>query len=292
MTRRYTSEIVNEIGPEKDIPGARPRHDARGDGLDLRHLLDEPGPFGARASSPASRSRSAARSAGSRRPHGALLLPPGGAAERGLSLQGLAVAIQGFGNVGAQLARLVAAEGASVVAVSDSSGGRLNERGIDVDAALAHKSAGGSISELADGDAVTNEELLGLPSTCSRPVRSSTCSTRETRWVSARRSSSRVQTDPQPRRPTRSSRATGCSSLPDVLANGGGVVVATSSGSRACRSTSGRAEEVNARLSEIVARAFERRGPSRGASISMRSAAYGLAVTRVAEASLIRGLYP
>ena len=48
MTRRYTSEIVNDIGPEKDIPAPGRRHDARGDGVDLRHLLDEPGPLGAR----------------------------------------------------------------------------------------------------------------------------------------------------------------------------------------------------------------------------------------------------
>ena len=43
MTRRYTSEIVNEIGPEKDIPGPGRRHEPGGDGVDLRHLLDEPG---------------------------------------------------------------------------------------------------------------------------------------------------------------------------------------------------------------------------------------------------------
>ena len=81
----------------------------------------------------------------------------------GRSIDGLKIAIQGFGNVGTLFARFAAEAGATVVAVSDSSGGRHAEGGLDVDSLLEHKAAGGTLPEFGGGEAVTNDELLALP---------------------------------------------------------------------------------------------------------------------------------
>ncbi len=75
-------------------------------------------------------------------------------------MDGLRIAVQGFGNVGSFFAKFVSEPGATVVAISDSTGGRYNANGIDIAAAFAHKRDGGSLSELKGGDRITNEELL------------------------------------------------------------------------------------------------------------------------------------
>jgi len=79
------------------------------------------------------------------------------------------VAIQGFGNVGANLARLLDLEDAKIVAVSDSLGGVYNANGLDVPAALAHKQEHGTLAGLTDSEAVTNEGLVGPPFTIFAP---------------------------------------------------------------------------------------------------------------------------
>src|SRR4029079_10221855 len=80
----------------------------------------------------------------------------------GRPVEGLSVAVQGFGNVGAGVARFAAELGAKVVAVSDSSGGVFSQRGVDVAAAIAHKRAGRPLAEWDGGDRITNEELVVL----------------------------------------------------------------------------------------------------------------------------------
>ena len=163
MTRRFTSEIINEIGPEKDIPAPDVGTNARDDGVDLRHVLDEQGPLGARCRHrQAADDRRLARPRGGDRARRRLLPPVGAAGSEGRSLDGLRVAVQGFGNVGSFFAKLVGELGATVVAVSDSTGGVHNADGIDVAAAFAHKRAGGSLSELKGGEPITNDELIAL----------------------------------------------------------------------------------------------------------------------------------
>ena len=81
---------------------------------------------------------------------------------RSCSLKGLRVAVQGFGNVGNYLAKFLAEEGATVIAISDSRVGLHNTNGIDVVAAIAHKQETGSLAGLAGAEEITNEELLLL----------------------------------------------------------------------------------------------------------------------------------
>ena len=116
LTRRYTTEIINQIGPEVDIPAPDVGTSAAGDGLDLRHVLDEQGLLGARRRDrQAAPRRRLARAREGDRPRRRLLRARGAAARKGRDIQGARVVVQGFGNVGRNLAVLLAEEGATIV---------------------------------------------------------------------------------------------------------------------------------------------------------------------------------
>jgi glutamate dehydrogenase (NAD(P)+) len=201
--------------------------------------------------------------------------------------------VQGFGNVGSVFARLAAELGATVVAVSDSSGGVYNERGLDVEAALAHKRARRPLRELGGGDVVTNEELVLLPCDVLAPCALEQVITE--RNADAVKARIVVEGANAPTTPAADEilRAKGVTVIPDVLSNAGGVVVSYFEWVQGLQELFWKEDEVNLRLSEIVAGAFaETWALHEQREVSLRTAAYGLAVRRVAEASVIRGLYP
>ena len=142
-------------------PGAGRRHERGDDGVDVRHVLDEQGPLGARRRhGQAADDRRLARPRrgdGARRARSASR--PRSRSRDG-RMDGLRIAVQGFGNVGSFFAKFVSELGATVVAISDSSGGLYNANGIDIAAAFAHKRDGGALAELKGGDRITNDDLI------------------------------------------------------------------------------------------------------------------------------------
>src|SRR5438128_11836488 len=162
MTRRYTSEIINEIGPEKDIPAP----DVGTDGSVMAWIFDTysmnkgHSVLGVVTGKPLTIGGSLGREEATAR--GSLYCLRDALAKRDLRMERLTVAVQGFGNVGSYLAKFVAEDGAIVVAISDSSGGLHNPDGLDILAAIAHKQETGSLSGMRGGEAITNEELLYL----------------------------------------------------------------------------------------------------------------------------------
>jgi glutamate dehydrogenase (NAD(P)+) len=293
MTRRLTSEIVNEIGPEKDIPapdvGTTPQVMAWI--FDTFSMNQGHSVLSVVTGKPLAVGGSLGRDEATGR--GVLFCLRESLAQDGIEFEGLRIAVQGFGNVGSVFARLAAQAGASVVAISDSSGGVFNDGGVDIDAAIAHKRAGGRLAEFSGGDAITNDELLLLPCDVLAPCAlEQMISERNADRVRARIV---VEGANGPTTPAADDilQANGVTVIPDVLANAGGVVVSYFEWVQGLQEFFWKADEVNARLGEIVARAFadtwalhDRRG------VTLRAAANGLAVQRVAEASLIRGLYP
>jgi glutamate dehydrogenase (NAD(P)+) len=293
MTRRLTSEIVNEIGPEKDIPapdvGTTPRVMAWI--FDTFSMNQGHSVLSVVTGKPLTVGGSIGREEATGR--GVLFCMREVLAKECLAADGLRVVVQGFGNVGSVFARLASEFGARVVALSDSSGGVYNERGIDIAAALAHKRAGGSLTELGGGDAISNDELVLLPCDVLAPCAlEQVISERNADKIRARVV---VEGANAPTTPAADEilQANGVTVVPDVLANAGGVVVSYFEWVQGLQEFFWKEDEVNLRLSEIVSAAFaetwalhERR------AMSLRSAAYGLAVQRVAEASIIRGLYP
>jgi glutamate dehydrogenase (NAD(P)+) len=293
LTRRYTSEIINEIGPEKDIPAP----DVGTDGQVMAWIFDTysmnmgHSVLGVVTGKPLAIGGSVGRIEATAR--GALYCIRTALQKQGNRLDGTRVAIQGFGNVGSNLARLLAAEGARIVALSDSRAGVSNPYGIDAAAALAYKEEHGTLAGLPGAEEITNEELIEIDCDVLAPCALEQVITDE----NASRVKARMVCEGAngPVTPAADDilEERGILVLPDVLANAGGVVVSYFEWVQGLQEYFWKEYEVNAKLNDIVVRAFEETWSTReSVGTSMRVAAYGLAVQRVAEATTTRGLYP
>src|SRR5579862_7117021 len=293
MTRRFTSEIVNEIGPEKDIPapdvGTTPRVMAWI--FDTFSMNQGHSVLSVVTGKPLAVGGSLGREEATGR--GVAFCLKEALAKDGSSLDGLRLVVQGFGNVGSVFARLAAEAGATIVGISDSSGGTTNDSGVDIKAALEHRRAGGKLSEFGGGDSISNEDLLLLPCDVLAPcaleqvIDADNADRIRARYI--------VEGANGPTTPAADEilRENDVCVIPDVLANAGGVVVSYFEWVQGLQEFFWKEDEVNARLGEIVAGAFaETWALHDRRSVTLRSAAYGLAVQRVAEAATIRGLYP
>jgi glutamate dehydrogenase (NAD(P)+) len=293
LTRRYTTEIINDIGPERDIPAP----DVGTDGRVMAWIFDTysmnkgHSVLGVVTGKPLSIGGSLGREEATAR--GALYCIQALSVKQGQRISEYSVAIQGFGNVGLHLARLLHLEGAKVVAVSDSQGGVHNPDGIDVPAAVAHKQERGTLAGLANAQPVSNEELLEVECDILAPCALEQVVTDQ----NADRIKARVICEGANGPVTPAADAIleekGVLVLPDVLANAGGVVVSYFEWVQGLQEYFWREDEVNAKLHDIVARAFEEAWQTQERyDTSLRMASYGLAVQRVAEATTTRGLYP
>ena len=293
MTRRFTSEIINEIGPEKDIPAP----DVGTNAATMAWIFDTfsmnkgHSVLGVVTGKPLTIGGSLGREEATAR--GASFCLAAALEKQGRSMEGLRIAVQGFGNVGSFFSKFVAELGARVVAISDSSGGIYNANGVDIAAAFAHKRDGGALAELKGGDRITNDDLITAdcdvlaPCALEQVVSETNADAVRARVI--------VEGANGPLTPAADDilEANGALILPDVLANAGGVVVSYFEWVQGLQEYFWKEDEVNARLNEIVKRAFEETWSTRAdRSTSMRLAAYGLAVQRVAEATVTRGLYP
>ncbi|HZG36352.1 MAG TPA: Glu/Leu/Phe/Val dehydrogenase [Gaiellaceae bacterium] len=293
MTRRYTSEIINEIGPEKDIPAP----DVGTDESVMAWIFDTfsmnkgHSVLGVVTGKPLAIGGSLGRREATAR--GALYCIEDVLKEDGGTLEGLRVAVQGAGKVGGVLARILAERGASVVAISDSCGGIHAPKGLDVGAALAHKAEHGTFVDFRGADEVTNEELLVLdcdvlaPSALEQVITVDNASQVKARIVCE------CANGPVTPAADEILEDRGVVVLPDVLANAGGVVVSYFEWVQGLQEYFWKEEQVNERLNGIITRAFDETWHTHEQhGTSLRMAAYGIAVRRVAEATVTRGLYP
>jgi len=293
MTRRFTSEIINEIGPEKDIPAPDVGTDSRVMAwiFDTYSMNKGHSVLGVVTGKPLAIGGSLGREEATAR--GALYVLRGAARKRSLSLNGATAAVQGFGNVGSYLARFLAQDGARVVAISDSTGGVHNPNGIDVEAAFARKREMGSIGGLPGTDPISNDDLLLLDVDVLAP-----CALEQ---VISESNADRIKASiivegaNGPVTPAADDvlEQNGVLVLPDILANAGGVVVSYFEWVQGLQEYFWKEDEVNAKLNDIVTRAFnETWAVHESKGVSMRLGSYGLAVQRVAEATVTRGIYP
>ncbi len=293
MTRRYTTEIINEIGPEKDIPapdvGTGPREMAWI--FDTYSMNKGHSVLGVVTGKPLAVGGSLGRFEATSR--GGLYCTLAAISKLGLHPGDLTVAVQGFGNVGSYYALFMAEQGARVIALSDSTAGVFNPKGIDVRSAIAHKQERGTLQGLGGTEPISNEELLLLECDILAP-----CALEQ---VITEQNADRVRAKMVcegangPTTPTADEILDdrGILVLPDVLANAGGVVVSYFEWVQGLQEYFWKEEEVNAKLKEIADKAFEETWQvSQARNVSMRLASYGLAVQRVAEATTTRGLYP
>jgi glutamate dehydrogenase (NAD(P)+) len=293
MTRRYTTEIINQIGPEMDIPapdvGTSPREMAWI--FDTYSMNKGYSVLGVVTGKPLEVGGSLGRVEATAR--GAAFALREALRKTDSAIAGRRVAIQGFGNVGRNLALILAGDGATIVALSDSSGGIHNPAGIDIEAAIAHKREHGALSGLPGAEPIANEDLVVVdcdvlaPCALEQAIDSGNADRVKAALV--------VEGANGPVTPEadRILEERGVRVLPDVLANAGGVVVSYFEWVQGLQEYFWKESEVNAKLNDIMTRAFaETWAISEARSIPLRQAAYVCAVGRVAEATTTRGLYP
>jgi glutamate dehydrogenase (NAD(P)+) len=293
LTRRYTSEIINEIGPEKDIPAPDVGTDARVMAwiFDTYSMNKGHSVLGVVTGKPLAIGGSLGREEATSR--GALYCLTDAVAKLGMSIDGLTVAVQGFGNVGRYLARFLAQEGATVIAISDSQGGVYNPKGLDVEAAIAHKREAGVLAGLKGAEPISNDDLLLLHCDVLAPCALEQVITEENADRVRAKIICEGANGPVTPAADEILEDRGVLILPDILANGGGVVVSYFEWVQGLQEYFWKEAEVNAKLNDIVSKAFDETWATREAhQTSMRVAAYGLAVQRVAEATVTRGIYP
>jgi glutamate dehydrogenase (NAD(P)+) len=293
LTRRYTSEIGLLIGPDRDIPAPD-----MGTNQQIMAWVMDTYSMHAGHTVPAVVTGKPLNIGGS---HGR-----NEATARGLAyvlreavealsfdIAAARVAIQGSGNVGATIARLLDEMGATIVALGDSRGGVYHRAGLPVAEVLAHKARTGTVSDFPEADRVTNDELLELPCDILVPAaREGQITPRNADRIQAR-IIGEAANGPTTSEADRMLFDRGVFVIPDILANAGGVTVSYFEWVQGLQEFFWTEREVNAQLERIMAGAFQnvlRLAHERGTD--MRTAAYLLAVERVAQSTRTRGIYP
>src|SRR5919206_2388751 len=253
---RRTAEIADQIGPETDIPapdvGTSPQVMAWI--FDTYSMNKGHSVLGVVTGKPLTIGGSLGREEATAR--GALYCIREAVRKQQLQIPGLRVAIQGFGNVGSFLAKFLAEDGAQVIAVSDSTSGLHNPNGIDVQAALAHKRETGSLAGLKGADAISNEDLLLLDCDVLAPCALEQVITEENAAQVKAKIVAEGANGPITPAGDEILEANGVLVLPDVLANAGGVVVSYFEWVQGLQEYFWKESEVNAKLNDIVVRAF------------------------------------
>jgi glutamate dehydrogenase (NAD(P)+) len=293
LTRRFATELAVLIGPEKDIPAPDVNTNAQVmawimDTYSMHQGYTVPGVV---TGKPISLGGSEGRTEATAR--GAVYCIEEAARVIGMDLSTARVAVQGFGNAGSIAATLIAEHGARVIAVSDSSGGVHTEKGFDVKSVINWKAEHGTVQGFPSAVDVTNAELLELDCDILIPA----ALENQITIANAARIKARILAEAAngPTTPDADEilEARGVFMVPDILCNAGGVTVSYFEWVQDLNRDHWSETVVNEKLREIMVRSFgEVLAMSQREQVNMRTAAYLLAVDRVASATALRGLYP
>ena len=293
MTRRFTSEILPIIGPEQDIPAP----DVYTDSQTMAWIMDTysitvgksmPGVV---TGKPVSLGGSEGRAEATAR--GCLFAVEEACKVKKINLRGATVAIQGFGNAGATAAKLFAEKKARVVAISDSRGGVYNSRGIDPLKAMRYKERSGTVVGMPGTSRLSNDDLLTMKCDVLIPAALENVITLNNAELIKARIVAEAANGPTTPHADEVLARKGILLVPDILANAGGVTVSYFEWAQNREGFFWSEAEVNGRLETVVKRAFQQvHETARKHHAHMRTGAYILAVGRVADATVVRGLYP
>ncbi|MGE5655336.1 MAG: Glu/Leu/Phe/Val family dehydrogenase [Actinomycetota bacterium] len=294
ITRRYTSELIKDIGPAVDIPAPDVGTSAR----EMAWMMDTysmnvghavPGVV---TGKPLSIGGSKGREMATGR--GVMITVREALVERGRSLVGARIVIQGFGNVGSAAAILLHEAGAKVLAVSDVQGGIYAPDGLDIPALKLYAQKNHrSLAGFPGSERISNEQLLALPCDVLIPAALEDQITEEN--VNQVQAAIVVEAANAPITliADQMLEARGVMVLPDILANAGGVVVSYLEWVQGQSYVFWDEERVNREMEGLMVQAYHRVSQhAQARSGSMRRAAYTLGVGRVAQALIDRGLYP
>jgi glutamate dehydrogenase (NAD(P)+) len=293
LTRRFAAEIDILIGPDEDVPAPDMGTDAQVMAwiMDTHSMLHGHSVPAVVTGKPVSIGGSSGRYEATGR--GVMFIAHEACAQAGVALAGATVAIQGFGNVGSVASRLLREQGAKVVAVSDEHGGVFDEDGLDIASLIEMQRPRAALPSDAPGRRITNAELLALPVDILIPAATegqlhggNAADVRAKIVIEAANGPTTAEGD-------RILRERGVRVVPDIVANSGGVIVSYFEWVQDLQSFFWEESEVNARLEKIIKRSFHEVAAIQGRDgLSMREAAYVLAVSRVVEATTVRGIFP
>jgi glutamate dehydrogenase (NAD(P)+) len=293
MTRRYAAEIQPIIGPEVDIPAP----DVYTDSQTMAWIMDTYAMTVGHASpgvvtgKPVSIGGSEGRTDATGR--GVLYVVEEACKVKKINLRGATVAIQGFGNVGSAVARLFAEKKAKIVAISDSRGGVHNPRGIDPLRALRYKERSGTVVGMPGASRISNDELLALKCDILIPAALENVITLHNADQIKAKIVAEAGNGPTTPHADEILSRKGVFVVPDILANAGGVTVSYFEWAQDLQGFFWQLQEVNSKLEFVMRRAFnDVHETMRKFHVYPRAAAYILAVGRVADATLVRGLFP
>jgi glutamate dehydrogenase/leucine dehydrogenase len=293
MTRRYTSEIAPLIGPDRDIPAP----DVATGPREMAWVMDTYSMTVGRSAPgvvtgkplPLGGSQGRAEATG----RGVALCVRRACERLGISPRAARVAIQGFGNVGSVAAKLLARDDFRVVAATDSSSGVRRDAGLDVEALAQHKELAGALAGFAGAEPCTNVELLALDVDVLIPAALENQITAENAGrVRARIVAEGANAPTTPDADEVLARRD-VLVIPDILCNAGGVAVSYFEWVQDLQSFFWDEATVNRHLERLLLGSFD--DVARIAAdqrVDMRTAAYLLAVGRVAEATHLRGVWP
>lgn len=291
LTRSFIRRIAIVLGPYRDVPAP----DMNTNAQVMAWILDE---YSARegytpavvTGKPIALGGSLGREEATGR--GVVLVMEEYARDFGVPIKGARVVIQGFGNVGAHFARLIHDQGAKVVAVTDVEGGLFNEQGLDLPRLFTHGyTERRPVREFGGGQVIANDDLWNIPCDWLVPAALGGVITREHN-ASTIQCKVLVEAANSPTTPIadRILEERGIPVLPDFLANGGGVVVSYFEWVQNLQQHPWSLEQVNQSLREKITTAYRGvRDLVREKKVTWRTAAYAIALARVAEAERLRG---
>jgi glutamate dehydrogenase (NAD(P)+) len=293
MTRRYASEILPLIGPDKDIPAPDVYTDSQTMAwiMDTYSMMVGHSSLGVVTGKPVALGGSLGRNEATAR--GCLFVVEEACKVKRMSLRGASVAVMGFGNAGAIAARLFAEKKAKIVAISDSRGGVTNPRGIDPIKALRYKERSGTVVGMPGATRISNDDLLTMKCDILIPAALENVITLNNADLIKAKIVAEAANGPTTPHADEVLARRGVFVLPDILANAGGVTVSYFEWAQDLQGVFWDELEVNARLQKVMQRAFnDVHETMRRYHAHPRAAAYILAVGRVADATVVRGLFP
>ena len=293
LTRRYAFEIAPIIGPDRDIPAP----DVYTDDQTMAWIMDTISmirghtELGVVTGKPVALGGSQGRAEATAR--GCLYALREACRVKNVPLSGARVVVHGFGNAGANIARMVAEDGARVIAIADSRGAIYNEQGIDVQAALRHKAETSAVQGAPNTTEMARDEVLEvecdilLPSALENSITLSNVGRVQTKIIAE------LANGPTTPGADRVLADHDVMLVPDILANAGGVTVSYYEWVQDLYSYFWSESQVNEALEKAMRTAFENVYATAGQyKTDMRTGAYILAIGRVAEATKVRGIFP
>ena len=293
LTRRYTTEIQFMIGPNQDIPAPDVNTNAQimawimdTYSMNVGHSVP-----GVVTGKPIALGGSQGRTEATGR--GCVFALQEAAPKIGLDLSNATAVVQGFGNVGSVAARLLHETGVKVVGIGEVDGAIYNPNGIDIPALAQHKKRTGHVTDFPDVDVIGNRELLELP--CDILLPAAMENQIDADNAPRIRASVIVEGANGPTSPEADDILydRGVTLLPDIFANAGGVTVSYFEWVQALQAFPWTEQQVNERLKQIMSDSFNAvYKASKQHRVNMRTGAMVYAVTRVADFTRLRGIYP